>query len=92
VPVEPERWQRIERLYHTALELEPGPRGAYLQEACGADKSLLHEIESLLANEEQAQSFIEEPALQIAARDLAANPRGSCPLARPLIGTRSSLW
>ena len=69
-----DRWELLERLYHSALELEPGRRGAYLQEACGVDASLRQEVESLLAREEQAQSFIEEPALHIAARDLAANP------------------
>jgi serine/threonine protein kinase len=71
----PDRWQRIERLYHTVLELEPCQRGAYLREACVADESLLREVESLLAHEERSQSFIEESALQIAARDLAANPQ-----------------
>ena len=68
----PERWQRIERLYHTALEQEPGRREVYLREACGSDQSLLREVESLLAHEEHAQAFIQEPALQLAARDLAA--------------------
>jgi serine/threonine-protein kinase len=69
-----DRWQLIERLYHSALELKPSQRGAYLQEACGADASLRQEVESLLAREEQAQSFIEEPALYIAARELSSNP------------------
>src|SRR5690349_12736836 len=69
--MKPERWQRIERLYHDTLEQEPGRRAVYLREACGSDQSLLREVESLLVHEEQAQAFIQEPALQLAARDAA---------------------
>jgi serine/threonine protein kinase len=69
--MEPERWQRIERLYHKALEQEPGRRAVYLREACGSDQLLLREVESLLVHEEQAQAFIAEPALHLATRDLA---------------------
>src|SRR5262249_11358066 len=67
--MEPERWQRIERLYHTALEQQPWRREGYLREACGSDQSLLREVESLLAQEEHAEEFIQEPALHVAARD-----------------------
>jgi serine/threonine protein kinase len=70
----PELWQRIEHLYHEAVEQRPSQRGAYLQQACGGDESLLREVESLLAQEERAQDFIEEPAIEVAAQDLAASP------------------
>src|SRR2546423_1227216 len=70
-----ERWHLLEELYHAALELEPGRRDDYLHEVCGADVALREDLETLLACEKQAQSFIEEPALQIAAWDLAGNPR-----------------
>src|ERR1700730_7040198 len=66
-----ERWQQIEVLYHAALECEPGQRRSYLQHACGADAALRREIEGLLAHEEEAAGFIEEPALVIAAQELA---------------------
>jgi hypothetical protein len=33
--MKPENWQRIERLYNSALDLEPGPRReAFLDQAC----------------------------------------------------------
>ena len=47
----PERWQKIEQLYHTALEREPGERNAFLDEACQGDVELRREVEALLAQE-----------------------------------------
>ena len=44
----PERWQAIEELYHSALDLPDGQRDSFLQEACGEDQSLLYEVESLI--------------------------------------------
>ena len=62
--MEPERWRRVERLYHAALELEPGKRAAFLAGACGGDAALKSEVESLLAEAEAADSFLEAPARQ----------------------------
>ena len=64
----PERWKQIEKLYHEALKLEPSHRAAYLQESCQDDEELRHEVESLLAADAQAESFIESPALEMAAQ------------------------
>src|SRR5438552_1460004 len=62
-----ERFQEIERLYHLALEQEPSQRAGFLRSACANDDSLLKEVESLLAREEQADNFMETPALEVAA-------------------------
>jgi serine/threonine-protein kinase len=46
----PERWRRIEAVYHAALECDPGQqRQAYLADACAGDEDLRREVESLLA-------------------------------------------
>jgi serine/threonine protein kinase len=63
----PERWQQIEKLFHSALEREPAERAAFLIRACGGDESLRRAVESLLAHHEQANSFIEAPATTVAA-------------------------
>jgi eukaryotic-like serine/threonine-protein kinase len=60
----PERWQQIKELFYTALELPPGEREAFLREACGSDSVLHEELAKLFASHEQANSFIEAPALQ----------------------------
>jgi eukaryotic-like serine/threonine-protein kinase len=68
------RWQKIEKLYHAALEFEGGGRGAFLAQACGGDSDLRREVETLLASGAAAGSFIESPALEVAAQALADNP------------------
>jgi serine/threonine-protein kinase len=73
--MEPERWLQIERLYHAALELDAGQRGAYLAKVCAGDESLRKEVESLLESDAQAGEFIESPAIEVAARSLAAEDR-----------------
>ena len=69
--MEPERWQRIERLYHAALEVEESRRSAFLQHACGGDEVLCREVEVLLSREKRAEQFMETPALEVAAMTLA---------------------
>src|SRR5215472_6245076 len=44
----PERWQRIKELFSLALERDASQRDAFLQQACGDDSTLRHEVESLL--------------------------------------------
>ena len=64
----PERYQQIGKLLHAALELEPPQRAAFLDAACAGDQALRREVESLIASDEQAESFIAAPALEVAAR------------------------
>jgi serine/threonine protein kinase len=65
--VKTERWQQVEQLYHSTLEKEVSERAAFLAEACAGDEGLRCEVESLLGYEEQAENFIESPALEVAA-------------------------
>ena len=66
-----ERWQQVERLYHSTLEKAAGERAAFLAAACAGDDELRREVESLLAYEPQAANFIESPALDVAAQMMA---------------------
>jgi len=43
----PERWQRVEQLYHSAMECTSGKRAAYLASECAGDEELGREAESL---------------------------------------------
>ena len=67
----PERWRQIEQIYHSALEREESQRASFLKEACAGDEELRQEVESLLAHKDQAENFIEVPALEAAAKGLA---------------------
>jgi len=65
--MEPERWNHIERLYHAALEREPGGRTAFLTEAC-PDADVRREVESLLGFDGAAGSMLERPAWEKSLR------------------------
>ncbi|HET6670333.1 MAG TPA: protein kinase [Pyrinomonadaceae bacterium] len=68
-----DRWQQVEQLYHATLEKEVGERPAFLARACAGDEELRREVESLLSYEDHAKSFIEAPALEVAARMMAGD-------------------
>src|SRR5262245_58509038 len=67
-------FEQIERLYHAALERRPDARDAFLDEECAGDADLRREVEGLLAFDHPSDSFIQAPAIEIAARALAAEP------------------
>src|SRR5207253_7133710 len=50
----PERWRRIDDLFHAALRLDPAEREAWLRGACGDDDGLRSEVGRLLAQDERA--------------------------------------
>src|SRR5579864_7966945 len=60
----PERWRKVEALFHAALERAPEVRPAYLDGACSADADLRRQVELLLSQAEQAGSFLEIPAVE----------------------------
>jgi hypothetical protein len=62
------RWQEIDRILDEALERAPEERAAFVAEACGADAEMRREVETLLAAHGLSGDFIEEPALDVAAR------------------------
>ncbi len=70
-PAEAVPWERVDQLLELALERESGERDVFLAEACGGDEALRREVESLLAAHKQASGFLDEPALQVAAEDVA---------------------
>ena len=69
--MESERWQRVEQLYHAALALEESRRDAFLRDSCTGDESLRRDVVSLLACQGKAEEFLELPALDVVARQLA---------------------
>ena len=65
--MEPERWKKVERLYHAALELTENERASFLLKSCSDDNDLRQEIESLRTQEKDAEPFLEADALGGAA-------------------------
>ena len=66
------RLEIISRIYVAALEVAEEERPSFLEQACQGDVELRCELESLLAYEARADGFIDRPALQIGAENLAA--------------------
>jgi serine/threonine protein kinase/Tfp pilus assembly protein PilF len=66
--MESERWHKVQQLYHSALEVEPGCRAKFVQKACEDDETLKQDLLSLLAQAETGADFLELPAIEIATR------------------------
>jgi serine/threonine protein kinase len=71
--MEPERWKRIEEIYHAASQLPQHKRGSFLVQACDGDDSLSSEVQALLSQDDKAGNFIESPAADIVARAIASD-------------------
>src|SRR6185369_12882908 len=74
-----ERWERVETIYHDALQRAPETRHAFLDQACAGDGEVRREVDSLLSFDGQAERFIETPAMEIAARALASGENSTSP-------------
>jgi serine/threonine protein kinase len=61
---EPERWKRIEALYHVALAASGEARGALLEQS---DADIRTEVEALLANDGTGEWMLDRPAWEHAS-------------------------
>ena len=64
----PERWKRVEELYHAARTRPSGERLAFLDAQCSDDESLRRDVESLLNEPSPEPGFLSEAAFAGAAR------------------------
>lgn len=55
----PERWQRINEMFHAALVLDGKERSAFLVAQSAGDDALRGKVAALLASHEQAEGFIQ---------------------------------
>jgi eukaryotic-like serine/threonine-protein kinase len=73
--MQPERWRRVEELYHSAMEQDEAQRAAFLESSCAGDEALRVEVESLLAYAKQTRRIIDKPALEVVAAAMAKDLR-----------------
>ena len=64
-------WDRVKQLFQSALERPLEELERFLHEACGDDRELRREVESLLAAHQQAGEFAERPAVERLATEFA---------------------
>src|SRR5690242_8698169 len=82
----PERWKRIEHLYHYALKRPEGERLAYLHQTCGDDPELLREVIELLRSRQTEDGILRTTALSGVAGDVAQSVDSSQPEGRLISG------
>lgn len=56
-----DRWQRIQEIFHQAIELKAGERAAFVANACGDDESLKDEVLALLKAEATPATMLDSP-------------------------------
>ena len=66
----PDRQRKVVEILEAALELDGEARGEFIERASGGDPSLRKEVWSLILHDEQAGSFIEEPAFDFRTNEI----------------------
>jgi serine/threonine protein kinase/tetratricopeptide (TPR) repeat protein len=66
-----QRWKQVDNILQSVLDRAPEERDAFLRGACADDEALEREVRSLLSSDEEARRFLENPALEVAARAIA---------------------
>ena len=62
-----DRWATVKHIHQCALDRDPSERAAFVDESCGGDETLRREVQSLLRYATEAESFLERPAVDVAA-------------------------
>src|SRR5688500_11168391 len=68
-------WPKVREIFDSALRRPPEDRLRFVTEACGDDKALLAEVESLLSSHDSAGSFMETPAVAKVAEMLESETK-----------------
>jgi eukaryotic-like serine/threonine-protein kinase len=73
--VSEQQWQQAKAVFTEALEHPRTEREHFVEQACAGDSTLRSEVESLLRSYDEAQSFMETPAIESAAESLIGEQR-----------------
>lgn len=65
------RWKQIDELLDAALETDPGSRVDFVTERAGADTDLRNQVLELLKAENDADKFLNDSAMHVAAKAMA---------------------
>jgi serine/threonine protein kinase/Tfp pilus assembly protein PilF len=77
-------WETVKRLHQFALDKDPSDRTAFVTESCGGDEAVLREVQSLLLCDADAETFLEQPAIDMVPKS------SSDPQDNTLVGRRLS--
>ncbi len=68
-----ERWSEIKQVLFEAEAVEPAERRDWLRDRCAGDRLLFDEVDSLLDEEDAAETFIEEPVIRLGSPSQTTN-------------------
>ncbi len=71
-----ERWKQVDEMMHSALQRPAEEREGFLRQECAGDEALEREVRSLLAARQEAGSFLETPAIEVAGGSLFGEDSG----------------
>jgi eukaryotic-like serine/threonine-protein kinase len=67
-----ERWERIQELFHRAVDLDERERTAFLRTACDGDQALFDHVAALLVEDDRADSLLDRGVAYVAERVIGA--------------------
>jgi tetratricopeptide (TPR) repeat protein/predicted Ser/Thr protein kinase len=71
------RWQRIQSVFHEAVDLPAGEQLGFLKSQCGDDVALTNEVLALLKEDAQSDSLLDRGFAQVAQNILSSSPADS---------------
>src|SRR5258705_5666702 len=69
-----EYWEKLQKIFHAALALEPSERTAFVEHACLGNELLRKQVGSLRESSEKNNNFVDSPPYQAAAGMLIQEP------------------
>ncbi len=72
------RWERIQALFHEAVDLEQAERQAFLESRCADDRELISEVLALLEEDARGESLLERDLAELAC-DVLDAPASAVP-------------
>lgn len=58
-------WDKVEKVFHSALDVPPEDRSLFLQRECAGEMGLMGEVQSLLDSFEADKSILDEPVFEL---------------------------
>jgi eukaryotic-like serine/threonine-protein kinase len=74
-----DHWKQLDSLLQSVLECPLEERDAFLRRACAGDEPLERRVRVLLSTEAGAKSFLERPAIEVAALSLVSEQNENAP-------------
>jgi serine/threonine-protein kinase len=73
--MDPERWKRIQSLFHTAADLPDAERSAFLHAECADDRELLSQVLAMIEEDARSSGLLERAVADGATEMLSENDR-----------------